>query len=204
MSIPMALVDFIPVILFVAGAVVLQREFYDHMSKGTFAVFSAGTITVFMAGLFKACWKLLYAAGICDFTALNECFFPMQTTGFVLAALGMTAMLCGRRKKAALYSVGAVPAVYSGTMLFVALMVLGVAVLDGGLIVMAVKRKKKAAVAVFLVSFVFVLGMGYLSSKDFADPAMNWMAEGVNIVGQGAFLAGALMIREKREKGSEG
>ena len=54
MSVPMAIVDFIPVGLFLAAAVILQRDLYNKMSKGAFALFSAGTITVFVAGCFKA------------------------------------------------------------------------------------------------------------------------------------------------------
>ena len=58
MSVAMALVDYIPVALFLASAIILQRTLYGVMSKGAFALFSAGTITVFVAGLFKATWKL--------------------------------------------------------------------------------------------------------------------------------------------------
>lgn len=199
MTITMALVDYIPVLLFVAGAILLQRDLYAHMSKGAFALFSAGTITVFIAGFFKATWKLLYAANVCDFVALNKSFFPMQTTGFALAALGIVAMLCHSQKEKAVYSVAPAPAVFQGTMLFVVLMVISVIALDGSLVLLSVRRKKKAAVPLFLISFVFVLGMGYLSSKDFAKASMNWIAEGVNIVGQGAFFAGALVLREKKE-----
>jgi hypothetical protein len=36
--------------------------------------------------------------------------------------------------------------------------------------------------------------MGYLSSQDFAEAAMNWIAEGVNVVGQGALLLGVVML----------
>ena len=54
MSVPMALVDFIPVFLFGVSAVILQRGLYDKMSKGAFALLSAGTIMVFCAGLMKA------------------------------------------------------------------------------------------------------------------------------------------------------
>ena len=45
------------------------------------------------------------------------------------------------------------------------------------------------------VSFVCSLCMGYLSSRDFSAAAMNWIAEGVNIVGQGTFLASAILLR---------
>jgi len=38
--------------------------------------------------------------------------------------------------------------------------------------------------------------MGYLSSQDFAQASMNWIAEGVNVVGQGAFLAGVLLLHK--------
>lgn len=37
-SVPMALVDFIPVILFAIAGVLLQRALYNKMSKGAFAL----------------------------------------------------------------------------------------------------------------------------------------------------------------------
>ena len=49
-SVPMAIVDFVPVILFLIGAVILQRELYPLLSKGQFALFAAGTIDVVCAG----------------------------------------------------------------------------------------------------------------------------------------------------------
>ena len=66
-SIPMALVDFLPVLFFGYAAALLQRDLYDKMRKSHFALFAAGTINIFAAGFLKAAWKLLYAAGICDF-----------------------------------------------------------------------------------------------------------------------------------------
>jgi hypothetical protein len=38
--------------------------------------------------------------------------------------------------------------------------------------------------------------MGYLSSRDFAEASMNWIAEGVNVVGQGSMLAGAYLLHK--------
>ena len=197
MSIAMALVDYIPVALFLAGAIILQRALYSAMSKGAFALFSAGTITVFVAGLFKASWKLLYAAGICDFVALNKCFFPMQTTGFVLAGLGMIALLCHNQGKNTMYA--AAPPVFASSMPFVFLMVFGVAAMDVCLCVVAKRRKKTLSAVLFIVSFVFTLGMGYLSSRDFSQASMNWIAEGVNTVGQLLFFIGAWNMREVAE-----
>ncbi len=194
MSIAMALVDYIPVALFLAGAIILQRALYPVMSKGAFALFSAGTITVFVAGLFKASWKLLYAAGICDFVALNKCFFPMQTTGFVLAGLGMIALICHNQGKNTMYA--AAPPVFASSMPFVFLMVFGVAAMDVCLCIVAGRRKKRLSAVLFIISFIFTLGMGYLSSRDFTQASMNWIAEGVNTVGQMLFFIGAWRMRE--------
>ena len=195
-SVAMALVDYIPVALFAAAAVLLQRDLYNKMSKGAFALFAAGTINVFCAGFLKATWKLLYAAGVCDFRALDEMFFPVQSIGFLLAGLGVLAMVCFRQKEERVYTAAAAPAVFSGTFLFVGLMVAGLGCMNGGLAAVAVKMKKPAAVVLFIITFVCCMGMGYLSSQDFAKASMNWIAEGINVVGQGALLAGALMLHK--------
>ena len=97
----------------------------------------------------------------------------------------------GKREK--LYSV---PPVFSGTFVFVGLMVAGLGVLDTVLCILAVKMKKPWLIAIFALSFICSLGMGYLSSKDFAEAAMNWIAEGVNVVGQGSLLLGVYMLHK--------
>ena len=76
-SISMALVDYIPVILFGWAVVILIKTLGSKMNKAQFALFSAGTINVFSAGFLKATYKLLYASGACDFQALNNMFFPV-------------------------------------------------------------------------------------------------------------------------------
>ncbi len=188
MSIPMALVDFIPVIFFAVSGMLLLRCLYQAMSKGAYALLAAGVMMIVCAGFFKATWKLLYAANICDFERLNQVFFPMQATGFVLAGLAMVCLLVFKQHR--VMSVAAVPAAFSGTMIFVAMMVLGAVGLCGSLAVIARRMKKPAAAALFILAFLGMMGMGYLSSKDFADPAMNWIAEGVNVFGQGMMLLG--------------
>ena len=86
-SIPMALTDYIPVALFAVVAVLLQRDLYNKMPKYAFAIFAAGTINAFLAGFLKATWKLLYAAGLCDFQVLNTMFLPTQSLGLLLTGL---------------------------------------------------------------------------------------------------------------------
>ena len=194
-SVPMALVDFIPVFLFGISAVLLQRVLYNKMSKGAFALFAAGTINVFTAGFLKALYKLLYAMNICDFTPLNNMFFPVQSIGFLLAGIGVIAMLIHKQSGSPLAAV--VPPVFSGTFVFVGLMVAGLGLMDAVLCILSVKLKKPALIAIFALSFVCSLGMGYLSSQDFAEASMNWSAEGVNVAGQGSLLIGVLLLHKK-------
>ena len=194
-SVPMAIVDYIPVICFAIGAIILLCDLYNKMSKGAFALFSAGVIDVTMAGALKATYKLLYALGVCDFTKLDAMFFPVQSIGFLLAGVGIIIMLAGKKEEKKLNSVAA-PAVFTGTFVFVGLMVAGLGLLDAALCVLAKKLGKPWLIALYVFSFVCCLGMGYLSSKDFAEASMNWIAEGVNVVGQGTFLAGAIILHK--------
>lgn len=194
-SIAMALVDYIPVVLFGIAAVILQRDLYDKMRKDAFALFAAGTINVFCAGALKATYKLLYAAGTCDFESLNAMFFPVQSIGFLLAGAGMIAMFFFKDKRGVV-TLAVAPVIYKGTFLFVGLMVAGLGCMTVGLCILAARMKKKAVIALFVLSFLCSLCMGYLSSRDFAEASMNWIAEGINIVGQGSLLAGVCLLKK--------
>ena len=193
-SISMALVDYIPVALFAAAAVILLRDLYDKMSKGAFALFSAGVIDVTLAGALKATWKLLYAAGACNFESLDHMFFPVQSIGFLLAGIGILAMLACKQSSTALAA--AAPPVFSGTFVFVGLMVAGLGIMDAVLCILCVKLKKPYPIAIFALSFLCSLCMGYLSAQDFAQASMNWIAEGVNVAGQGSLLLGVLLAHK--------
>ena len=195
-SIPMALVDFVPVFLFCAGAVILQRDLYNKMTKGVFALFAAGTIDVVVAGFSKALYKLLYAAGICDFQPLTQLFFPVQALGFLLAGIAVARMTLPSKKKQKLMSVTAAPVLFNGTFIFVTLMVLGLGAMNFGLARIAHKRKKPFACVLFFLSFFFCLCMGYLSSKDFEQSYMNWIAEAMNLIAEGSYFGGALILHK--------
>lgn len=190
MTVPMAIVDYIPVALFIAAAVLLQRDLYNKMSKGAFALFAAGTLMIMTAGLFKATWKLLYAMNVCDFVALNEVFLPMQAVGFLLTGAALIALLTVRQGRGTACAVAAAPLPYTSGMIFIVLMVLGTLGMCASLIVIAARMKRRGAAALFAVAFVFMLGMGYLSSRDFTQASMNWIAQCTNIVGQGMLLLG--------------
>ena len=201
-SIPMALVDLIPVFFFGAAAWLLQKDLYNKMSKGAYALFCAGTIDVFLAGFLKALYKLLYAANVCDFSTLNTLFFPLQAIGFMLAGLGLVCLITRPQGKGRMYAVAA-PAVFSGTMIFVVLMVFGLFGIDFSLSAVAKKMKKPVAIVMFALSFLFSLMMGYLSSKDFSQSYMHWVAEGINVFGQAFFFIGTMILHKNGLGGVE-
>ena len=194
-TVPMALVDYIPVAFFALASFILMNDLYGRMSKWGFALLASGVAFVAIAGALKATWKLLYASGVCDFAPLNAMFFPVQSIGFLLAGAGMLTLVCKNSKNNALLAV--VPPVFKGTFVFVGLMVAGLGLMDSVLCIIAAKMKKPWLIMVFVLSFVCSLGMGYLASKDFAEAAMNWIAEGVNVVGQGSLLIGVYLLHKK-------
>ena len=192
-SIPMALLDLVPVIFFAIAAIMLQRALYSKMSKGAFALFAAGTIDIIIVGFLKAIYKFLYAAGICDSQALCTLQFPAMSIGFLLAGIGLVAMLVhNQNEDKALCA--ALP-VISGVPIFVSIMIVGLFCMTVVLSIIAFRLKKPLAIFFFVVSFVASLAMGYLSSKDFCASHMNWIAEVINICGQLSFLLGVILLK---------
>lgn len=189
-TIEMALVDYIPVALFAIAAVILMGDLKNKMSFINHLIFSLGVSGVAIAGACKATWKLIYAASQVDIAFLNKMFFPTQSIGFLLAGIGILGMLIFKKNR--LYGVD--------TFVFIGMMVAGLGILDACLCVLAAKLQKKGAIAIFIISFLCSLCMGYLSSQDFAEAIWNWIAEGINVLGQGTMLLGVVMLHKNRLK----
>ena len=189
-SIPMALMDFVPVLCFGYAAALLQRDLYDKMRKSHFALFAAGTINIFAAGFLKALWKLLYAANICDFHALNTMFLPVQSIGFLLAGLGIVLMMTIRKK----VMLAVPPPVFSGSIIFIFMMVLGLGSICTVLSILAVKMKKKGAMVLFILAFLCSMAMGAMSGKDATLAWVNWAEQSINCIGQGLLMWGVIIL----------
>lgn len=189
-TIPMALMDFVPVLFFSYAAALLQQDLYNKMTKGSFALFAAGTVNIFAAGLLKAVWKLLYAAGICDFLALNTMFLPVQSLGFLLAGIGIIWMLIGKKQTTLVVA----PPLFSGSFIFIMMMVLGLGSICTVLSILAVKMRKKSAMTLFILSFLASMGMGAMSGQDSTQAWVNWTEQTINCVGQGLLLAGVIIL----------
>lgn len=189
-TIPMALMDFVPVLCFGSAAAILQRDLHDKMRKSQFALFAAGTVNIFAAGLLKDLWKLLYAAGLCDFAALNAMFLPLQSLGFLLAGIGIAWMMTGKRVPV----LAVAPPVFSGSVIFICMMVLGLGSVCTVLGILAVKLGKKWAAGLFVLSFLCSMGMGAMASQDATQAWVNWAEQTINCVSQGLLLWGVIVL----------
>ena len=193
-SVAMGLMDFIPVAFFAVTAVILLRDLYNKMFKGAYALLAAGTLNVFTAGFCKALWKLLYAANICDFAALEHMFLPLNSLGLRLVGLSLIGMLCWKRKDALMLS--AAPAVFSGSFVFIMMMVLGLGGMCASLSILAAKMKKKGTIALFILSFICAMGMGYMSSQDSTLAWVNWVEQSINTVSQLCLMLGTIALHK--------
>ena len=192
-TIPMALMDFIPVFFFGVSAVVLLRDLYHKMGKGAYALLAAGSMNVFLAGFCKALWKLLYAANICDFVVLEKMFMPVNSLGLLFVGLSLVGMLIWK-KKGAMLSVA--PVAFTSSMPFIMMMVLGLGGMCAALSIVAAKMKKGWMMVFFILSFVCAMAMGYMSSQDSTRAWVNWVEQSINCVSQGCLMAGVLLLHK--------
>ena len=188
-SIPMAIVDFIPVILYFLATNIVAKDLKHRMSKFQSVLYRVGTLLVVIAGALKALYKLLYAAGLGDFEWMSNQFFSNQALGFLIAGVTLTTVVIGKKNKNRIN--GFIP-----TMALVGLMVVGLAAANASLASVAAKLKKSSALVCFIVSFFLCMGMGYLSSKNFDQAYMNWAAEGINVLGQALLFLGCRILRK--------
>ena len=124
------------------------------------------------------------ALGVGDFLWMSKQFFSNQSLGFLLAGLGLMLHVLKKER-----TYGFLP-----TMALVGIMVVGLCALDAGLCFQASKLKKRNALLCFILSFFLCLGMGYLSSKDFDKAFMNWIAQFINVFGQGLYFTGIRIL----------
>ena len=193
-SVAMGLMDFVPVVFFAVTAVILLRDLYNKMTRAAYTLLAAGTVNVFTAGFCKALWKLLYAANICDFQPLEQIFLPVNSLGLLLVGLSLIVMLCVKRKDTVLLS--AAPAVVSGSMVFIMMMVVGLGGMCAVMSILAAKMKKKGTIALFVLSFVCAMGMGYMSSKDSSLAWVNWVEQSINTVSQLCLMLGTIALHK--------
>ena len=192
-TVPMGLMDFVPVIFFGITSVILLRDLYNKMSKAAYVLLSAGAVNVFLAGFCKALWKLLYAANICNFVALEEMFMPVNSLGLLFVGIGLILMVC--QKKSAMLSVA--PVAVTTSLPFIMMMVVGLGGMCATLSIVAAKMKKAPVMVLFILSFVCAM---YMSSQDSTQAWVNWVEQSINTVSQLCLMIGTILLHKANLK----
>ncbi|MDD6807948.1 MAG: hypothetical protein PUD72_05845 [Oscillospiraceae bacterium] len=199
-TIPMAICDFLPVLFFFLGGIVIMKDLYNVVSRRTYSLISSGIIMCFVGGAFKALWKFLFCFGI-NYPFLYTALFPMQGPGFCLFFAGLIFAFIETKKKA-------VPQTESTNLNVVAMSVTSSLPLlmfqtlgsIGSLIVLAIfagRMKKTSAIICFITAIISLLGMGYMGATlDASLSWANWAEQGINAFGQLLFFIGAKILHE--------
>ena len=131
-TLPMALADYVPVILFILSAVLIRKDLKGP--KYGMICFETGALVVAAAGLLKAGYKMCYALNIGEFTWMSSQFFQNQAFGFLVAGFGL--MSCVMDHQDAAFS-------FLPTMALVGIMVVGLGAMDAALCYEAKRYEKK-------------------------------------------------------------
>ena len=213
-SIIMGLVDLLPVILFTLSGCIIIKVMFNELRKPFAVMICSGVTLSITAGLFKALWKILLALNVCDFYPFNVMFMPIQSLGFILMGVGLISLLFKKKEEKSgdkvnvatlpviLATLAATPAIKEdGSIVFIAFLVIGAAMIATSLSYLAVKNKNWICLILFIVNFVGLIIMGAmkpLSSKMGLDvTAANWVEQSVNTVAQAALLVGAYLMNKK-------
>lgn len=186
-NIPMALFDFVPVILFYLGLKEIWLAKKDSIHTSAKITYFLGYHLAAIASGLKALYKLLYAMNA-DIAWMSNQFFTNQAFGFLLIGTGMLLSLKPKHRHYSILPVGGL----------VGMVVLGETALYGVLYKDAREIKKTHIKILLILSYTLSMCMGYLSSKNFDAAWMNWFAQSINTAAQLTFLISVKEIQKNK------
>ena len=208
-SVLMGIVDLIPVILFAIAGCIIIKELFNKLKKPFAVLLCSGVTLSLTAGLFKAIWKILLSLNVCDFYPFDVMFLPAQSLGFILMGIGLLSLLFEKKKDMVATNVVTLPLLSfvilstparqeNGSMVFIAMLVIGELMIATALSYLAIKNKKWICLVLFIVSCIGLITMGAmkpLSTKLNMDvTTANWVEEAINIVAQSTLLVGCYLL----------
>lgn len=193
-TVSMAIMDFIPVLLFFIATIIIQRDLYNKLSKAAFSMLAAGSLMVFIGGFYKALWKLLIGLKIANVPSLDTALFPLQAPGFILMFFALLTLFSRKKNTTTNFSAAAAIPVYESNLPFLIGQIFGCSGVIWSLFFMAKRMKHKLAMVMFVVAFIAMLSMGYMASAFDSASGMDWIEQSVNTVSQGSFLIGVILL----------
>ena len=188
-SIGMALMDFLPVIAFLAGIVFLvmtARLLKAGLCQWLFTISGA---LIFLGGLLQATWKFLFFCDICDYRWMSNAQFILMGPGFLLFLIAVILLSQQTQPTKGLPLLIMAP----WKIPLLAVMTLSSLAAYGLLAVIAFRKKLPVAFAGFLLALLGVLAMGFLASRP-QTISMQWLEQSVNTGANIAFAVGCHQI----------
>jgi hypothetical protein len=193
-TIPLALEDFVPVVLGAIGCYYLVRSASARV-PATWKPGIIGVLLVAAGGGSKALWKLIVAAEGTDVRLLEQALFPLLAGGFGLIAW---ALICGLRQRllpwwplAVILAAGwvaadAVRALFPAFLLTVVFSL----TISAVAITWSIRLREWPAVFGFVLQLVAVFGLVPLQGQEVQTLGLQWAEQSINTIGQLGFLFG--------------
>lgn len=216
-TLPLALEDFLPVILSAVGLYFLA-QMAAYLDKRAGWLTRLGFVLVSLGSMSNAVWKLIMASGGGDITLLSSAVLVLMGPGFCLVAFGIWAALQTERGKPLPKWLWLRPVAIAGAFLLAALIVAVIEPLGRTwslilLILMALgnaatlilvirhawRLDMKLMAAVFVINFIglfVLLGMQRILDQ---TVSLQWTEQAINTALQGGFMFSAWQISQKQE-----
>ena len=195
-TVPLALWDFVPVLLAGIGCLLLAQVSPARVRSAAVV----GASLVLVGGLSKAAWKLVLAATGHDLGFFEVALFVLLAPGFALLAWALLAALDRSVTIAVPLAVvvagfiGAVLTRSTGPLLAVA--VLGATATGVLALLLARRRGDQVAMLLFALQLTLAFALVPLARPPHSV-GKQWLEELLNAVGEGALALGAARLRQR-------
>ncbi|HSM70115.1 MAG TPA: hypothetical protein VK851_01100 [Anaerolineales bacterium] len=214
-TLPLALVDFLPVIFTAIGLVYIARM-VAHISKQHGQAAYVGAALTVAGGFFRALWKTFMAVseGATDIHWMNEGLFIWMAPGYTLLLWSVWQAVRSVNDKQT-HNAWTAPLVFIGLMLaasyslyasnpaspawervLLTVMVLATVITGVLLIVFAFRQKLSIAGWLFIVNLIGIFLLNGLARIDEQTITLQWIEEGINTISWLCFLIASLEVFE--------
>lgn len=190
-TVGLAILDFLPNIAFLIGAVYLVRIAAIVRGTACSRMVIAGSLLIVLGGVLKASWKLIYASGGPNVRLMSDIQFILVAPGFLALLVAVVWLARSRNAGRSLPMM----AIAAWKIPFLFLMTLTSLGAQGILAYISFRRGAPLAAAGFIVAFLGLLAMGGMASAP-QTVAMQWIEESINSVGQIGFMLGSILLHK--------
>lgn len=198
-TVSLAFFDVIPVVLSVVGCLLLAR-LSARALPSVRSTALAGVVLIGIGGGSKALWKIILTTLDTDVTWMEQMLFPFLSTGFMLLLWSLWSAIVGRRilwwPFALVVVLGFAGTIASGRSTALLAVAAGAALMTSGVAIRwSVRERAAAPVVLYAVGMGFSIVLAYLAGPKIEQTlTMQWIEEGVNVVGQGCFLLASYLL----------